>query len=772
MQAGYCFINFENICFCFSIDGMSCIPNGQDTAPDKGEGAEESDSETTGSHYSASNEEIGDVLFSLHAEDELIEQMEMEPLNTSVPENSPVPKIDISHQLKVQTPENEKGVVKGANDDETVETVDKMDCSTSIEPGSQLVDNDSQHANKNKSTKDDDDEKRSITSVASTATIAAGLGDVQISHFAQISPDSKEETKGMQSDKSETEEASALDDDVIHESLQPITQHNESERSSIASTTDAQNTNFEQRRRCLSDAVAEYTNSCEREDCSTETNNVVVQNNASSLMRYKRRNSMEKIESSVPECKKRELDLVFGNLNMTSSAKRTVSLKAGSFEQISDANVSREASNNGTGENLLNTEQLFTKSADFVPKKVIVNLDRLHLDGKNSVEPVSVDVLPGYDESGQPMKSELEFFAESSEKTSCEDTLHHENEVFEMIDGENFWNWSFQVSANVDKFRKNTERLYFGVGTYLKSRKKKIRPPTFEFFCAETRMDTDNSRMDCCVKIPFSQYEEQDFFYSFFCITHCDEPIQNFEDLVASVTTEHDKIYNNKFVKSKDWGVLEFKKCTTKTKNGEKANKNAPNKKKEKIAIPKSGKKDIDKSMESDEEVSEEEILEVKDVVGNKTVDCIENVNSNQMVLNAIFGHNILSLGCRRLLICVATSLDNFTKLRTGWIVSSFGNSLWLRFHIPFNQARVQYKYCVVENLNYTQDRCYEILHEDGYVNRVLQASDFRDSVEKVKFDGHVKFGGTKGEHKKGFFDRIKSALPKWMTTKKGAKLL
>ena len=758
----------SNICFCFSIDDMSCTPNGQDTAPDNGDGVEESDSESTGSHDSASNEEIGDACFSLHEEHLPIEQINSEPLNNSLPGSSSVPKVDdISQQLKVQTPENEKAV-KGASDEETVEVVDKMDStpSTSIDPASRIADNDSQDANKNRRTKDDDDDdndERSVTSVASTVTIAPGLGDVQITHCAQISSDSKEESKNMQTDKSELEtEALTPDDDVILDSLQSITQHNESERNSMVSTTDTQNTNFEHRKRCHSEAVAEFTNSCEKEDGSTENN----PNNESSLMRHKRRNSMGDIESAVPECKKREMDSLLGNAKASSSAKIIHSLKAGSFETIKGANDFGRDS-----ENTVDTEHLFTKSAEFVFRKTIVNLNRLKLDSKRSTEIHTI--------SGNEGKTQQEDLNSLNSCCSKIDTDHCVQEVFEQekpeeeavnqnnenaLRSKDCWDWTFRLSQDIKKFRKKSEDLFIGVGAYLKCRKKKkkVLPPGFEFFPAD--MEVTDSETICNVKVPSDLFEDHDFFYAFFCITTTDERRQMFENLVASVA-EHEEVMIKNVEKVKNWGVVNFekepgKKSVTSTDD---SSKNKNKKKKQSEMEGGKSKEVSNEVMDMDEETSEI-ATEVKKIVGNKKLEVTEVPKGNILELNAIFGSDIATLRCKRLLIGVATSMDNFKEVHLGSIVSSFENSLWLRFHICLNHLNgLQYKYCAVDNKINEKSRFWEVMHESGYVDRVFKCSDFRDSAN-VKYDGNVKFF-SKDDHKKGFIDKFKTAWTKWVTS-------
>ena len=262
-------------------------------------------------------------------------------------------------------------------------------------------------------------------------------------------------------------------------------------------------------------------------------------------------------------------------------------------------------------------------------------------------------------------------------------------------------------------------------------------------------------------------YEEFDYFYAFFCIVREDKSRQRFENLIAS--NEHRTIENATSQRSEDLGLIKLAENSEKPKAETKSVSGASNKKaKEQLATEKNA--DDEQSSASDEEMTVDEIVELKSVIGNKNSDCVESVNGNVLVLNAIFGDDILALGCPRLLICVATSLNGFKKPRAGVIVSSFDKSLWLQFHVPLNRSStdIEYKYCVVENLN-SQEVVYEILHEDGHVNRVLNIADFRDASERLKYDGYIKFENTKGKRKKGIVQTFKKFIPKfdWLSAKK-----
>ena len=145
----------------------------------------------------------------------------------------------------------------------------------------------------------------------------------------------------------------------------------------------------------------------------------------------------------------------------------------------------------------------------------------------------------------------------------------------------------------------------------------------------------------------------------------------------------------------------------------------------------------------SDNENDEFENLTLEQIIANSKENHTEAPGANVVVLNAIFGEDLLSLKCYPLIIGVVTSVDRFENFIPGRVVAYFHNCVWLKFYISLGNADfVAYKYCAVQKLNYVLEPFWEVMHKpNSNVNRNLGRYDFDRGVEKIKYDGHVKFG-------------------------------
>ena len=92
--------------------------------------------------------------------------------------------------------------------------------------------------------------------------------------------------------------------------------------------------------------------------------------------------------------------------------------------------------------------------------------------------------------------------------------------------------------------------------------------------------------------------------------------------------------------------------------------------------------------------------------------------------------------------------------MKVGYVVATSADSIWLRFHISLGSNHsVRYKYIAVVHKSYQGEPFWETMHKGGDVDRRLNRSDFKDGSSKIKYDGHVEFGGLK-ESKKGWLDK------------------
>ena len=755
-------------------------------------GEEESDSDSTGSHDSASNEGNGDasyVLEHLHKNNgdgiskvtvcSVPEKSQFIPTSTASTtesydslgesiledhgpaqpkydeENTPDPKLTEKPSTVTEQTKTMETSLVSKNSQEV--SVDHHSCGD-VEQASPDSRQDRYAASDStESTADfqgpiEDYAERSETSLASTDTISSEHKDAIASKKVSDPVKVGDTTENPNTFKAaeithQTEELKLV---ASHNSAPPMEQPRNDHTSEAQSVL-----NFKAcprtRRRCHSDYVVDSKKRAE--------NGFSIEH---PLIRFKRKSSVDDGEVFVPENKRREADssLQAGNM-MSSILKQSEFTQSGSCEMM-DSNMSASLDNN-----------MFTRSADHAFKQTVVSLDRLKLlPGGYPAEYMQQEGV----HSGSIISNDLDISNScnnaSDNTQDVERSLKQEkqdNEQFHQnaetpLDSTDCWNWTFEVSSDVNKYSENAdEDLHIGVGIFLKSRKKKVNPPDYTFFLAETKVDDSGSKFICTAKFPANLHDDQSFFYAFFCIVRTDDRKQKFENLIAS--SEPEKITLKTAEKVKNWNLIKLE-----TKIVKKRTEDPPEKKKGKKQQndlhPEASENQKSVSNDSVEDVLDE-VLEAKHIVGNTRAKCDDIIKENCVTLNAIFGSDISTLGHDRLLIGVATSLDNFKQVHMGSVVGECGNSLWLRFRIFLNHSySVEYKYCAVDHKNYEKERFWEAMHEGGHVNRVIYENDFRD-ISPVKFDGHIKFDGGNDEQK-SFLERVKNAvLPKWITSKK-----
>ena len=359
------------------------------------------------------------------------------------------------------------------------------------------------------------------------------------------------------------------------------------------------------------------------------------------------------------------------------------------------------------------------------------------------------------------------------------------------------WNWTFKVKLdNFGKFKKQG-KFYVGTGVYYMH--KNNRPPSLEFFPATiNEVDSDANMLSCNVCVPHNVSHSNRFFFTCCCLCRTADVEQQFCDLIAlSDCCLDKKIMVGSSAKVEDWGPIMFKESKNKKKPAEKP----PTKnKKSNVKIDQPVMTDEDRSKGSVEDRenceghstskpcsddpqtdnADKENLEsssgadnesitygLRDIVGNKEAPCKSIPSGEVITLNALFGLDLLSLKLRKLVVCVVAFVDNSEKLIPGRVVGSTENFVWIDFNVVLSyRHRLEYKYCVVENLTRPEEHRWEFMHKNGYVNRLARSADFPSGQKKIKYDGLIKFIGKK-ETKKGFFGSLKSAVSKSFTGKK-----
>ena len=353
----------------------------------------------------------------------------------------------------------------------------------------------------------------------------------------------------------------------------------------------------------------------------------------------------------------------------------------------------------------------------------------------------------------------------------------------------NVWSWTFAVELeNFEKLQETETQIYIGIGIHFVYGNQ--RPAEFKFYPV-TRMQirTEDWQLICNVNIPDDAREDHKYFFTGCYICPTSEKKQKFSEVVAraSLCDENKVTIDGSFNSHKDWGVVQFQNFKTRKgplkakenerKTAKRTGDNGSKETEQARDMPKQERENCDSSHEEPYEhvdaqsvqslevsgtESETRIFPFRELLGNQSYKKSPG-GENVILLNALFGRDLYSLKCQRLLVCVTTSLDDFDRVIPGHIVSWFQDCVWIRFHVPNvrRESLVQYKYCAVENLTHqaTSSRMWETLHKPGKVNRVISEYIFQ-SGPKVKFDGLIKFAGKKGEAKKGFFRQM---LPKWL---------